>query len=476
MPNRQKVLRPEGWPEQLGERRKDKKRNMDTTDSNQPLFEDKQPQAQPRVVIVGAGFGGLETAKALRHVPVQVTVIDRWNHHLFQPMLYQVATAGLSFEDVSAPIRSIFSRQANASVHMAEVTGIDTVRQLVLTADHAIPYDYLMLATGASSNYFGHEEWKPLAPGLKSLQDAMVLRRMILGAFETAENESDLQRQQALLTFVLVGGGSTGVELAGAIAELAHRALSCDFRRIHPALTRIILVEGEPRIIPTFPARLTRKARKKLEQLGVEVRTGVHVTDVTPDGVKIGEEDIAANNVIWTAGVTASPAGAWLGAEVDRRGRVKVEPDLTVPGHPNVFVIGDTACVLHKGKLLPGLSPVAMQEGRYVARVIADRIAGKAQRRPFHYFDKGTLATVGRAFAVVDIGPLHFTGFLAWLTWIAVHIFYLIGFRNRLLVLIQYAWAYVTFQPGARIILPEEHAGPASRAEFDTTERKEAVS
>lgn len=421
---------------------------------------------QPRVVIVGAGFGGLETAKALRHAPVQVTIIDRWNHHLFQPMLYQVATAGLSIEDISAPIRSIFSQQTNVSVIMAEVTGIDTQEQLVLTTDHPVPYDYLALATGASSNYFGHDEWQQWACGLKSLQDALAIRRAILGAFEVAENEPDPEKRKALLTFVLVGGGPTGVELAGAIAELAHRALTCDFRRINPASTRIILVEGEPRIIPTFPARLTHKARKKLEQFGVEVRTGVHVTDVTADGAKIGDEWIAANTVIWTAGVKASPAGTWLGAEVDRAGRVKVGRDLTVPGHPTIFVIGDTACVLQRRKLLPGLSPVAMQEGRYVAKVIAHRVAGNTRIRPFHYVDKGTLATVGRSFAVVDIGPLRFTGFVAWLTWIAVHIFYLIGFRNRLLVLIQYAWAYVTFQPGARILLPEESAGAGTKAEI----------
>jgi NADH dehydrogenase len=434
--------------------------NSDTADGDRLyVMEDRQEQhtdIRSRVVIVGAGFGGLEAAKALRHVPVQVTVIDRWNHHLFQPMLYQVATAGLSIEDIAAPIRSIFSKRTDIEVLLAEVTGVDVPGQRVLTADQAIPYDYLILATGASSNYFGHEEWKRWAPGLKSLQDAMVLRHNILCAFEAAENEPDPEQRQALLTFVLVGGGATGVELAGAIAELAHRALAHDFRRIHPASTRILLVEGEPRIIPTFPARLTRKARTKLEQFGVEVRTGVHVTDVTADGVKIREEYIATKNVIWTAGVKASPAGAWLGAEVDRAGRVKVQSDLSVPGHPNVFVIGDTACAKQRGKRLPGLSPVAMQEGRYVAKVMAGRIAGKAQRRPFYYVDKGTLATIGRSFAVVDIGPIHFTGLLAWLTWIAVHIFYLIGFRNRFLVLLQYAWAYVTFQPGARIILPED--------------------
>lgn len=438
--------------------------------------EDGLEPAQPRVVIAGAGFGGLEAAKALRHVPVQVTVIDRWNHHLFQPMLYQVATAGLSIEDIAAPLRRIFHRQANTSVLMAEVAGVDLQGQRVLTTDQAVPYDYLILATGASSNYFGHEEWKRLAPGLKSLQDAMVLRRQILGAFEAAENETDPELRRARLTFVLVGGGPTGVELAGAIAELAHRALAHDFQRIHPASTRIILVEGEPRIIPTFPARLTRKARHKLEQFGVELRTGVHVTAITADGVMIGSEYLPAKNVIWTAGVRASPAGAWLGAAVDHAGRVKVEPDLTVPGHPSIFVIGDTARVLQKGKPLPGLSPVAMQEGRYVAKVIADRVAGKTERRPFHYRDKGTLATVGRSFAVVDIGPLRFTGLLAWLTWIVVHIFYLIGFRNRLLVLIQYAWAYVTFQPGARIILPEEHARRETHVKSVETEQKEVVS
>jgi NADH dehydrogenase len=453
---------------------------IDAAHASKPqMTEDEQersPGTWPRVVIVGAGFGGLEAAKALRHVPVQVTVIDRWNHHLFQPMLYQVATGGLSIEDISAPIRSILSKQANTSIIMAEVTGVDTQKHLVLTTEQAVPYDYLILATGASNNYFGHEEWKQLAPGLKSLQEALALRRQILGAFEAAENEPDPELRRALLTFVLVGGGSTGVELAGAIAELAHRALAHDFRRIHPASTRIILVEGEPRIIPTFPAKLTRKAQKRLEQFGVEVRTGVHVTDVTADGVKIGEEWIATRNVIWAAGVKASQAGAWLGAVVDHAGRVKVDPDLTVPGHPTIFVIGDTACALHKGKLLPGLAPVAMQEGRYVARVIAEQVAGKTRWQPFHYRDKGALATAGRAFAVVDLGPLHFAGLLAWLTWIAVHIFYLIGFRNRLLVLIQYAWAYVAFQPGALIILPEEHAGRDPHVGYVETERKEAMS
>lgn len=433
---------------------------IDTIHTSKPQLTKEEQQkhavAPPRVVIVGAGFGGLTAAKALGKVPVRVTVIDRSNHHLFQPMLYEVATAGLSIEDISAPIRSILRRQRNTEVLMDEVIGVDLQGQQVLTPDQAIPYDFLILATGASSNYFGHEGWKLLAPSLKSLHDAMVIRRNILRAFEAAEKETDPERLKALLTFVLVGGGPTGVELAGAIAELAHQALSRDFRRINPASTRIILVEGEPRIIPTFPATLARKARQKLLQFGVEVRTGVRVTDVNPDGVRIGDEYIAAKNVIWTAGVKASPVGEWLGAEIDRAGRVKVGADLSVPGHPNIFVIGDTARTMQGGKPLEGLCPVAIQEGHYVAKVVADRVAGKVHTRPFHYFDKGTLATVGRSFAVADIGPLHFTGLLAWLTWIAVHIYYLIGFRNRLLVLIQYAWAYFTFQAGARIIPPED--------------------
>lgn len=433
---------------------------MNTAHANtsQPTESSQQraSAALPRVVIVGAGFGGLEAAKALGRVPVQVTVIDRTNHYLFQPMLYQVATAGLSPENISAPIRGILRKQHNTEVLMDEVIGVDVQGQRVLMSDLAIRYDHLIVATGASSNYFGHDEWQPLAPSLKSLHDAIALRRTILRAFEVAEKEPDSQKRQALLTFVLVGGGPTGVELAGAIAEMARRGLARDFRRSNPASARVVLVEGEPRIIPTFPASLTRKARQKLQQLGVEVRTGVYVTDVSPNGVKIGDEYIAAKNIVWTAGVKASPVGEWLGAEVDHNGRVKVLPDLTVPGHPNIFVIGDTAHAMQNGKPLPGLSPVAMQEGRYVAKVIADRVAGKAHMRPFHYVDKGNLAVVGRSFAVADIGPIHFAGFLAWLTWIAVHIFYLIGFRNRLLVLIQYAWAYFTFQAGARIIPPDD--------------------
>jgi NADH dehydrogenase len=416
----------------------------------------KAPAAPPRVVIVGAGFGGLEAAKALAHAPVQITVIDRNNYHLFQPMLYQVATAGLSMEDISAPIRHILSRHRTISVVQAEVTGIDSEGQHVLTTEAAYPYDSLILAAGASSNYFGHTEWQRLAPGMKSLSDAMRLRRQILGAFELAEQETDPARREARLTFVLVGGGPTGVELAGAIAELAHWALAHDFRHIDPTCARIVLVEGEPRILSAFPASLTHRARHRLEQLGVEVRTGVHVTNVTDDGVLIGTEFLPTSNVIWTAGVTASAAGAWLGAETDHQGRVYVQSDLSVPGSPTVFVIGDTAHVTQQGKMLPGLSPVALQEARYVARLLTNRVRGKPPMGPFRYFDKGMLATVGRAFAIAALGPLRLWGLPGWLFWIVVHIFYLIGFRNRLLVMLQYAWAYLSFQPGARIILPAE--------------------
>jgi NADH:quinone reductase (non-electrogenic) len=410
---------------------------------------------KPHVVIVGAGFGGLEAAKRLGRQPVEVTVIDRNNFHLFQPMLYQVATAGLSPADISTPIRHILRHQHNTGVLQAEVTGVDTEQQeVLLDGNQALHYDYLIIAAGATSNYFGHEEWKKLAPGMKTIDDAITVRRVVLSAFEAAEREPDEQKRKALLTFVLVGGGPTGVELAGAIAELAHKALVGDFRHVDPKTTRIVLVEGESRIIPSFPASLTRKATEKLKEMGVEIRTGVHVKEVKPGEVRIGDEHLATDNVIWTAGVKASPAAQWLHAEADHDGRVKVQSDLSVPGHSNIFVIGDTALATENGKKLPGLAPVAMQEGRYVAALIADRIAGKTAGQPFHYFDKGTMATVGRSFGIVDIGPFHFTGFFAWLTWLFVHILFLIGVRNRILVFYQYAWAYFTFQRGTRVILP----------------------
>lgn len=409
--------------------------------------------SRPQVVIVGAGFGGLQAAKALKKAPVDVTIIDRNNYHLFQPMLYEVASSGLPPDEIAAPVRQILRKQHNTTVLMAEVTGVDLQEQRVLMGDEAIHYDYLIIATGATSNYFHHQEWQNYAPGMKSLNDAIEVRQMILSAFEAAERETDEEKRQELLTFVLVGGGPTGVELAGALAELARKSLQGDFRHIRPASARIVLVEGEKRVIPTFPASLTRKARAKLQQLGVEVRTGVHVTAVDQDSVKIGDQRLPTSNVIWTAGVKASPAGQWLGAETDHDGRVKVQSDLTVSGHPNIFVIGDTALATESGKELPGLAPVAIQEGNFAAENIIDRVTGKQPAEAFHYFDKGMLATVGRAFGVVDIGPLHFTGLFAWITWVLVHIAFLIGFRNRLIVLFQYAWAYFTFQRGARIIL-----------------------
>jgi NADH dehydrogenase len=407
------------------------------------------------VVIVGAGFGGLEAAKALGKLPVTATIIDQNNFHLFQPMLYQVATAGLEPSDIANSVREILRSYENIEVVLAEVTGIETREHRVLLKDEqSIPYDYLILATGATSNYFKHPEWAQLAPGMKTLDDALGVRRLILTAFETAEREPDPAKRQRLLTFVLVGGGPTGVELSGALAELAHQSLKGNFRHIQPMQARIILVQGGDQILNGFPKSLARRSQKKLEQMGVEVIIGEHIEEVQEDRVKIKDRYIETNNVIWTAGVTASPAGKWLNAEVDSDGRVKVQPDMTVQGLDNVFVIGDTARTLEKGEPLPGVAQVAIQQGHYVASLIGEELAGQKQHKPFHYFDKGMLATVGRAYGVVDIGPIQFTGFIAWLTWILVHIAFLIGFRSRLLVLIQYAWSYFTFQRGARIILP----------------------
>src|SRR5437588_498175 len=409
----------------------------------------------PRVVIVGAGFGGLRAARALRKALVHVSVIDRQNHHLFQPLLYWVATAGLSPADISSPIRSILRKQKNTEVFMEEVTGIDFQEQRVLMGDRSVPYDYLVLATGAHDNYFGHPEWEHDAPGLKSIIDATSIRRDILLAFEAAEIESDPEKVKALLTFVLVGAGPTGVEMAGAIAELAHKALASDFRHIDTRMTRIILIEAAPRILAAFPESLARKTQKRLVTMGVEVRTGTPVTDLDEHGVVVDGERIKAATIIWGAGVSASPAGKWLGAEVDRAGRVIVSSDLSVPGHPNVFVIGDTAVAMQNGKALPGVAQVAIQGGRYVAAVITDRIEGKELNKPFHYRDKGNLATVGRSYAIVDIGKIRFTGLIAWLIWLAVHIYYLIGFRNRIVALFQWAWTYFTSSRSARLITLE---------------------
>jgi NADH dehydrogenase len=406
----------------------------------------------PRVVIVGAGFGGLTAAKALSGKPFDVTVIDQHNYHLFQPLLYQVATAGLSPAEIASPIRAILSREQNVNVMLGKVSGVDTARREVLAEGRRIPYNTLILATGAQHAYFGHDDWAAHAPGLKTIDDATYIRRRILLAFEKAETEPDAAERARLLNFVIVGGGATGVEMAGAIAELANRALAADFRSIDPRSARIILVEAAPRLLTPFDPSLSEAAKKSLEQLGVEVRLGAAVTALDAAGVSMGAERIEARTVIWGAGVTASPAGSWIGAEMDRAGRVKILPDLSVPGHPDIFVIGDTALLDGAdGKPLPGVAPVAKQQGQYVARLLIARQQGKAEK-PFRYRDFGALATIGRSRAVVQIGGLKINGFIAWLLWSVAHIYFLIGFRNRLIVATNWLWNYVTFQRGTRLI------------------------
>lgn len=418
--------------------------------------------AGPHIVIVGGGFGGLTAAQSLRKAPARVTVIDRTNHHVFQPLLYQVATAGLSPADIAAPIRAILHKQANTDVRMAEVTGVDTARRLVLMGDHALPFDFLILATGARHSYFGHPEWESLAPGLKSLTDATTIRRKILVAFERAENEEDAARRIALLTFAIVGGGPTGVEMAGMIAEVAQKTLRRDFRHIDPTQAQVLLLEGGERLLPAFPAELAAKATAALEKMGVTVRCKAMVQGVDADGVTVNGSRVACGTVIWAAGNMASPAGRWLGAETDRAGRVKVNADLTVPGHADIFVIGDTMLLAQDGTSLPGVAQVAMQQGKYAAQVISARLKGGTPPAGFRYWDKGNLATVGRRFAIADLGRIKLAGFVAWVLWLTIHLVYLIGFRNRAVVMLSWAWSYVTYQRGARLITGDMASGAVS--------------
>ena len=407
---------------------------------------------RPQVVIIGAGFGGLYAAQALKRADVRVTVIDRRNHHLFQPLLYQVATAGLAPGDIAYPIRAVLRRQKNARVLLEEAVAVDAGARKVRLSGGELPYDYLILATGAQHSYFGHNDWEPWAPGLKSLEDALEIRRRILLAFERAEREPDESRRKALLTFVIVGGGPTGVELAGAIAEISRHVMAQDFRVIDPRQARIVLVEAGPRILPSYPETLSAKAQASLEKMGVEVLTKSMVTSVLPDAVRIGERQIQTMTTVWAAGVQASPLAGSLGAPLDRAGRVLVEPDLTVPGQPEVFVIGDLAAFVHQGgKPPPGVAPVAIQQGRHAARNILRACQGRPLE-PFHYVDKGSLATIGRAAAVADFGRIRLSGFFAWLAWLLVHIIFLIGFRNRFVVMIDWAWAYFAYHRSARLI------------------------
>jgi NADH dehydrogenase len=415
---------------------------------------DMDAQAQrPRVVIAGAGFGGLQAAKALAKVHVDVTLVDAYNHHCFQPLLYQVATAALSPADVAWPIRAILRAQKNVRVIMARVLAIDAPARRVHTSQIDLAYDYLILATGSTHSYFGHDDWAPFAPGLKHIADATEIRRRFLLAFERAEVAEDEAAQQRLLTFVIVGGGATGVEMAGAIAEVARRTLQHDFRRIDPRTSRIILIEAGPRLLPTFPAPLADYATRSLRGMGVEIALGRAVTGCDAEGVSLDGSRIEAATVIWAAGVVASPAAEWIGAEPDRAGRIKVNADLTVPGRPEIFAVGDTASVVAgDGRPVPGIAPAAKQMGNYVAKVIAARVQERPAPPPFAYHHLGDLATIGRKSAVVKLGVFQITGFLGWLFWSAVHIYFLIGLRNRFVVALNWLWSYMTFQRGARLI------------------------
>ncbi len=421
----------------------------------------------PRVVIVGGGFGGLYAARTLANAPVEVVLIDKTNHHVFQPLLYQVATASLSPAQITAPLRSVVRNARNTEVMMSEVRGVDTKRQVVHTDVKDVPYDYLILAMGSRHSYFAHPEWERFAPGLKAVTDATSVRRNILMAFEAAEIEEDEARRRALMTFVMVGGGPTGVEMAGQIAEIAHRALTTDFRHINPKWARILLVEAGPRILAGFDEGLAAKSQKYLEGMGVEVRTNSRVENVDAHSVTVNGERIGCGSILWAAGNTASPAGKWVGAELSKSGQAKVSPKLNVPGLENVFVIGDSAYFEQDGHPLPAVAQPAIQMGKYVAIRIKNLTTGKPDLPPFRYFDKGNMATVGRRFAIYDLaelktpsgkrltGPIRFAGFFAWLMWLAIHITYLIGFGNRLMVMLNWASSYLTFARGARLITPD---------------------
>lgn len=429
----------------------------------------------PRVVIVGGGFAGLNAARTLKKAPVHVTLVDRRNYHLFQPLLYQVATAALAPGEIASPIRGILRKQRNTEVVMAEVTGVDREAKLVRLGDgSALSYDYLIIAAGAVDQYFGHSEWSVEAPGLKNIDDATEIRRRFLLAFEAAEREEDPERRAGLLTTVVIGGGSTGVEMAGAMAEVSRHTLRREFRHIDPSSARVILLEGGPRLLPAYVPKLSEKAERALRERGVEVRTGSIVTSIDHDAVYIGDERIPTRNVVWAAGVAASPLVAMLGVEVDRMGRAHVGPDLSIAGHPEIFVVGDAAHALGPdGRPYPGLAPVAIQQGVWVARNIRRELAGE-ERKPFRYLDKGTMSTIGRGDAIAEIGALKFSGLFAWLAWLFVHLLFLIGFRNRVAVLMGWAWSYLTWQSSSRLItgevsrnldpLPHVHIDPAAES------------
>jgi NADH dehydrogenase FAD-containing subunit len=428
--------------------------------------------ARPRIVIVGGGFGGLAAAKALRHAAADVILVDRNNHHVFQPLLYQVATSVLAPGQIGAPLRGILHGQRNTEVLMAEVTGIDVGASCVIgsTSDRAqvrVPYDSLVLATGQRHSYFGHDEFERFAPGLKTLADAVHIRNRILQAFEQAETEEDPKAHRDLLTFVLVGAGPTGVEMAAALAVMIRTTLRSEFRRVDPQSARVILLDMAPRVLGTFAEDLSAAALRRLEKLGVEVRLGKGADRIDAEGVLIAGERIASRTVIWTAGVAPSPAGKWLGVEMDRGGRVKVQPDLSVPGHPNIFVVGDTASLAQDGKPLPGVAQVALQQGRYVGRLLRGRVEGARPPRPFRYFNKGNMAVVGKGFAILESGRIHLSGFLAWLAWAGIHIQFLANTNLKLGVLGQWAWTFLTGQRGSRLIVNhhgEEPAAPVSAA------------